>query len=543
MSAGVISKPQVGETSRDEYVLKLQEVFETSFTVWEKNGEGLWEALTVSPEETLSPKTELLDQANQRQEPVSMQIESGCYMMAVPVPGVYHRLAKKVATATFYTDTPQFLRPLAEASLQGIKLQYQVDQLTKENTIFLEQVSEDFEELAFLRSMAERLALDDSHQDFNHLIWHALPLLGEAAGVESIYHVANTEGTGPRIKHAWHHDQSQSAGVEAATIKQLVELFHEDATGTPVVRNHLEAGETSKNLPGVREFILVEISTGVGQYGWLLAINRKRLGENKLHAPICKLSKNELGTNEASLISTAAAMVASHTHNLTLLEERESLLVTVVRTLVSAIDSRDPYTCGHSERVARYGKRLARAVGFDEEACQKLYLTGLLHDIGKIGVSDAVLNKKGALTDEEFDEIKRHPHLGWAILRELEPLEYVLPGVLHHHERYDGKGYPDGLVGKETPLDGRLLAVVDAFDAMTSDRPYRQGMPVEKAVGILADGAGSQWDAKLVESFISILPEILKIKDNYQRPPLPDRVPGKLKNGEGALLVASAPVA
>jgi len=233
-------------------------------------------------------------------------------------------------------------------------------------------------------------------------------------------------------------------------------------------------------------------------------------------------------------------MLASHAHNLSLLDERENLLLNMVRTLVSAIDSRDPYTCGHSERVARYGRRLAAAVGFDDEACERLYLTGLLHDIGKIGVSDAVLNKQGGLTPEEFAEIQQHPHLGWAILRELEQLEYVLPGVLHHHERYDGKGYPDGLAADATPLDGRLLAVVDAFDAMTSDRPYRQGMPVEKAIGILADGAGSQWDARLIETFMSILPDILEIKDNYQRPPLPSRAPSELKDADGALVASRA---
>ncbi len=104
-------------------------------------------------------------------------------------------------------------------------------------------------------------------------------------------------------------------------------------------------------------------------------------------------------------------------------------------------------------------------------------------------------------------------------------MQYVLPGVLHHHERYDGKGYPDGLLGDKTPLEGRLLAVVDAFDAMTSDRPYRMGMPLEKALAILQQGAGTQWDAELVDAFLRILPDILKIRDSYQRPPLPVRKP------------------
>ena len=143
----------------------------------------------------------------------------------------------------------------------------------------------------------------------------------------------------------------------------------------------------------------------------------------------------------------------------------------MVRSLVSALDAKDEYTCGHSERVALYGKILAEQAGYTEEERDRLYLTGLLHDVGKIGVSDAVLKKADKLTDEEFAEIKRHPDEGWAILQDLKQLQYVLPGVLFHHERVDGAGYPDGLAGTEIPKDGRLLAIVDAYDAMTSDRP------------------------------------------------------------------------
>jgi HD-GYP domain-containing protein (c-di-GMP phosphodiesterase class II) len=291
----------------------------------------------------------------------------------------------------------------------------------------------------------------------------------------------------------------------------------------PTVRNSIQPEDLGYGLRGIRELAIVPVSSTIAQLGWLLAINR-----SGRQAAMCaevgwKLSQHELGTREASLLCTAAAMLASHANNLALLAEREALLVSVVRSLVSAVDSRDPYTCGHSERVALYARRLGQEIGLDEDASEKIYLTGLLHDLGKIGISDSVLKKNGPLTEQEFAEIQRHPDLGWAILRELEQFDYVLPGVLHHHERYDGKGYPDKLHGEETPLEGRLLAVVDAFDAMTSDRPYRTGMPMEKAIQILADGAGTQWDAYLVDAFLRILPDILEIRNSYQRPPLPDR--------------------
>ena len=291
----------------------------------------------------------------------------------------------------------------------------------------------------------------------------------------------------------------------------------------PLVRNSIQPEDLGYGLAEHQGIGHCRRFHDIAQLGWLLAINRSGRQTAMCTEVGWKLSQYELGTREASLLSTAAAMLASHANNSALLEERETLLVSVVRALVSAVDSRDPYTCGHSERVALYARRLAQEVGLDDDACEKIYLTGLLHDLGKIGISDSVLKKCGPLTEEEFAEIEQHPDLGWAILHELEQFDYVLPGVLHHHERYDGKGYPDKLRSEEIPLEGRLLAVVDSFDAMTSDRPYRNGMPIEKAIEIFGDGAGTQWDAEMVDAFLRILPDINEIRRTYRRPPLPNR--------------------
>jgi HD-GYP domain-containing protein (c-di-GMP phosphodiesterase class II) len=215
-------------------------------------------------------------------------------------------------------------------------------------------------------------------------------------------------------------------------------------------------------------------------------------------------------------------VIASHASNLDLIREKEHLLTNMVRTLVSALDAKDAYTRGHSERVALFSKRIAEHLGYDPPAAEKLYLSGLLHDVGKIGVSDAVLRKPDKLTPEEFAEIKRHPDEGWAILRELDQLRYILPGVLHHHEQVNGTGYPDGLKGEEIPLDARIMAVADAYDAMTSDRAYRRGMQHEQAAEILRAGAGSQWDPKVVEAFFNVVDDITAIRYGYtqiERPP------------------------
>ncbi len=166
-------------------------------------------------------------------------------------------------------------------------------------------------------------------------------------------------------------------------------------------------------------------------------------------------------------------------------------------TLAAALDARDPYTAGHSLRVAEYAVKIGELAQLPEERIDELRKSALLHDIGKIGIRDAVLLKEGRLTDEEWQQVKQHPVLGEAILKQVEPADAMapyLPGVRSHHERYDGRGYPDGLAGEEIPLFGRIIAVADAFDAMTSDRPYRKGLARDRAIDILERGRGTQWD-------------------------------------------------
>jgi HD-GYP domain-containing protein (c-di-GMP phosphodiesterase class II) len=277
----------------------------------------------------------------------------------------------------------------------------------------------------------------------------------------------------------------------------------------------------------VSSFIIVPIVNGAEFIGWLLALNRNNERNINIEELPWEVSYLEFGTHEATLMSSSAAILATHARNVELFREREELLVSMVRALVSAIEAKDEYTRGHSERVALYGKRLAEELGLGEDYCERLYLTGLLHDVGKIGVRDAVLRKPDALTDDEFEEIKQHPDKGWSILQDLEPLNYVLPGVLHHHESHNGRGYPDGLAGDRIPLDGRILAVADAFDAMTSDRPYRNGMPLAKAEAILKDGAGKQWDPEMIDAFFRAMPDILEIKKTYQPRVQPLRQPAQ----------------
>lgn len=191
------------------------------------------------------------------------------------------------------------------------------------------------------------------------------------------------------------------------------------------------------------------------------------------------------------------------------LKERDELVKQLqdsyFSTLSAALDARDPYTAGHSMRVAEYSVMIGRKLGLAEEELDTLYKTALIHDIGKVGIPDMVLLKEGKLSEEEYLTIQRHPVLGESILQHVQPAQSIKPflsGVRSHHERYDGKGYPDQLAGERIPLFGRIIAVADAFDAMTSDRPYRKGMKDEEAISILEQGRGTQWDPIIAGIFV-----------------------------------------
>lgn len=516
---------------------ELEQALDTVFSIWYR-GDNSWNCpengIASAEEQTIAA----IETAWHSQEPVVEEIQQGQCLIAFPVRETVRR-GGFVLSAIVYCDNSALLTLTLEQHQQIQQNEIEFSRLREENTALLRQVSEDFEELTFLRSMAEHLTLEDSNHGLHKLTDYTLSLLGQIVGVEHLFFLDNRTGQ-PQLKAEWSdvgHERKSFDNWQLEALTQELSIAMDDR---PLVRNGIQPEDLGFGIHGVKELAVVPVSTNFAQIGWLLAINRSGR-QTAMSAEIAwKLSQYELGTREASLLTTAAAMLASHANNIALLEERENLLVSVVRSLVSAVDSRDPYTCGHSERVALYARRLAQEIGLGEDACEKVYLTGLLHDLGKIGISDSVLKKCGPLTEEEFNEIKRHPDLGWAILRDLEQFDYVLPGVLHHHERYDGKGYPDNLRGEETPLEGRLLAVVDSFDAMTSDRPYRAGMPIEKALQILGDGAGTQWDATLIDAFLRIVPDITEIQRNYRRPPLPTRRTLSQVDGEQQRLEAMA---
>ena len=387
---------------------------------------------------------------------------------------------------------------LEKARHENCQLDAEVNSLTA-------QVMNDFEELSLIRSLASSMELPSSGNQLTDFVLGSLQPLCQGVGAVSIAAVFVDNDENRTLDPIWSGDSV----LTDDQINRLVDESLEEAKSQPVVRNSLLDSEEYAGF-GLNEFVLVECRTDGRMHGWIVACNRVTVEDD---VPWAQLG---FTTVQAALIETATNQLASQLHNMRLLKQKEDLFTEVVRALVNAVEARDPYTCGHSERVASFARCLASLSGQAACAVDRIYLTGLLHDVGKIAIPDGVLQKPGRLDDDERKIIETHTDAGWRILHELDALQYILPGVLYHHEHYNGEGYPDGLVGENIPIDGRILAVCDAFDAMTSDRPYRKGMSIEKASDILKGGAGSYWDPNLIETFLANLDEFDQIRINHK---------------------------
>jgi len=225
-----------------------------------------------------------------------------------------------------------------------------------------------------------------------------------------------------------------------------------------------------------------------------------------LMVAINRIDKQDFDSTDAQLFNSVANGCAVFIENGRLFNDLKTLFIGSLKALTRSIDAKDQYTRGHSERVAFISRwiadRLADREPIDEEQIHRIYLAGLLHDIGKIGIDEAVLRKKGKLTDQEFECIRKHPLIGAGILREIKQMHDIVPGVLCHHERIDGEGYPGGLVGEQIPLIGKIVGLADGFDAMTSKRTYRSARTLEQALEEIKEGLGTQFDEKVGRVFL-----------------------------------------
>jgi HD-GYP domain-containing protein (c-di-GMP phosphodiesterase class II) len=226
-----------------------------------------------------------------------------------------------------------------------------------------------------------------------------------------------------------------------------------------------------------------------------------------LMVAINRIGRQDFDSTDAQLFNSVANGCAVFIENGGLFNDLKTLFIGSLKALTRSIDAKDEYTRGHSERVAFISRwiaeRLAEEEPLEQEQIHRIYLAGLLHDIGKIGIDEAVLRKKGKLTEKEFECIRKHPSIGAGILREIKQMRDIVPGVLYHHERIDGKGYPCGLVGEQIPLIGKIVGLADGFDAMTSKRTYRDAKTVEQALAEITKGLGTQFDEKAGRVFLN----------------------------------------
>ena len=272
-------------------------------------------------------------------------------------------------------------------------------------------------------------------------------------------------------------------------------------SGEPWVMNDLHKDARFSHLRDICSHVLcVPVTVSDVGVGAITAV--KRFGKERFFMGDVKL---------ISALSKQVAIVVKNAH---LFSNVRSLFLNLVKSLISIVEAKHKYTRGHSERVNKISCFLGKPLGLGRHAREVLHWASLFHDVGKISVPDAILNKPGKLTEEEFDAIKQHPVVGYNVLSHIEQLREALPGIRHHHEKLDGSGYPDGLKGDEIPLMAKIIAVADVYDALTSSRSYRPAMSISKALAIMHDGEGKHFDSRVLRMFVQKHGEMMRKLDS-----------------------------
>ena len=340
-------------------------------------------------------------------------------------------------------------------------------------------LSTTYEELSLLYSISGSMRVTQSPDAF------LLAVCGEVHEVMNLSAAAAIVYAHPP---AVHEDTVVVAGELGLTKEQIMLLAATRITpmlaqNSRVVVDNQFTWSTRPDLgKAVRNLVAVPL-LGEQTMGMLLAFNKE---------------SGDFNSVDIKLMSSIGNQSTVFLTNNMLYADLQDLLMGVLHALTATIDAKDPYTCGHSNRVAIISKRLAESMGLPAQRVQQIYLAGLMHDIGKIGVPESVLCNPGRLTPQEYEAVKKHPALGAKILGGIRQLDDVIAGILYHHERLDGHGYPQGLYGDEVPLDARIIGLADCFDAMSSDRTYRKALPLEAVVDEVRKCAGTQFDPEVV---------------------------------------------
>lgn len=270
------------------------------------------------------------------------------------------------------------------------------------------------------------------------------------------------------------------------------------ASVTKMMRATLQWGAIALGLAVVAAIVF---ASGIAAPIRLLAQRTYEIAKGNYQQRVELKTHNEIGELAENFNTMSAAIEEAIERLKKAAHENNLLFINSVRMLAAAIDAKDPYTRGHSERVARYSIAIGKNAGLSEKEIRDLRISALLHDVGKIGIDDRILRKPGALSDEEFEIMKQHPAKGAAIMGGVAQLIEIIPGMKYHHEKWTGGGYPDNLQGEQIPMQARIIAIADTFDAMTTNRPYQKAMDLMYVVDKIKSFAGSRFDPKVVEAF------------------------------------------
>jgi HD-GYP domain-containing protein (c-di-GMP phosphodiesterase class II) len=540
------SRPRMLRPDTQRVVATFERAFGQSFVVLDAASGEVFQAATDGLACELSARLAVLEEISRRGRPEIVDEVSPLLMLAIPLPAELQEpplVAVSLVVTESVRDEAQFAAAATafgipvgqlvrwaqahvpwhpQAALQMSLLLVEKMTSQQHSLQLKRQVAEisshllnTFEEITLLHRLTEHLSLSKSVVKLCELsvrwLSEVIPAKCVAIKLNAVVDVHDRHTADDEVDRGPMLINHGECPLEASELGRFLERLGPHVTTEPLVLNRAATSSPTWFYPDVREVISVPIREGDHLFGWLLALNHTGSGE-------VANSEVEFGTVEASLMSSVATILGIHGGNITLYQEQADFFASVVRALTSAIDAKDPYTCGHSDRVARLAVCLARRMGCGNDELDTIYLSGLLHDIGKIGIDDNVLRKPGALTEAELEHIKTHPRLGCKILDGVKQLDKVLPVVLHHHEAWDGGGYPEGLRGEECPKLARIVAVADSIDAMSSDRPYRKGIPDEKLDKILREGAARQWDAEVIEAVFQVRDELRKISHSEREP-------------------------
>jgi putative nucleotidyltransferase with HDIG domain len=345
-----------------------------------------------------------------------------------------------------------------------------------------------YEELSLLYRISGSMKVTQSTMQFFQTICNDLLEVMEVEAAAVVIHPREHSHGADRVVHAGELPISDEQ-LLSVTLRYL---FPRMGTGSRSIIENGFADRAAHLGPGaakIRSLVAVPMMGTEKCKGVLMALNK---------------TDGEFDSVDLKLVSSICGQAAVFLENHHLYEDLQDLLMGMLHALTASIDAKDPYTCGHSRRVAMLSGKLAEMCGFDEQRARRVYLAGLLHDIGKIGMPEGVLLKNGRLTQEEFESVKKHPRTGARIMSGIPQMEDLNGAILHHHERPDGRGYPDGLAGDEIPVEALIVGLADSFDAMTSSRTYRAALPLDAVITEVRRCSGTQFDPRLVEQLLSL---------------------------------------